>query len=206
MTMSASHQLQAQIMAQGQGPAPPSALNNPDTAPSIPLSGLGRSHSTARRGGRPMSEQLTGAAGIVNAMYKGPDGPLSPTLSTASSSARHSQTFFSGARVPSTAGASANGSAGNFPGMRSETSSVSGDSAAEGTTGTATSASQSPPRNMAGMGMGAEKNTTMTGNKPRPLRLVQENNEKERAENKRASWIGWAQSAWSKKDGEDSVR
>ncbi|KAI1380567.1 hypothetical protein F4677DRAFT_190873 [Hypoxylon crocopeplum] len=201
MTMAPPHH-QAQ-------PHGPSALNNPDTAPSIPLSGLGRSHSTARRpGARPMSEQLTGAAGIVNAMYKGPDGPLSPALSTASSSARHSQTFFSsgaGARVPSSS--ANNGSAGNFPGMRSETSSVSGDSAADGTTGTATSASQSPPRTVgSGSGIGAEKSTTLAGNKPRPLRLVQEKDEKERVENKRASWIGWAQSAWSKKEGDESMR
>lgn len=197
MTMSASHQLQAQLLAQ-QGP---SALNNPDTAPSIPI-GLGRSHSTARRPVRPMSEQLTGAAGIVNAMYKGPDGPLSPTLSTTSSSARHSQQFF-GTRVPS---AAANGgSAGNFPGMRSETSSVSGDSAADGTPST-TSASQSPPRTVGSSS--ADRSTTLAGNKPRPLRLVQESHERERVENgnKRASWIGWAQSAWAKKDGDESVR
>ncbi|KAI1483061.1 hypothetical protein F4774DRAFT_416651 [Daldinia eschscholtzii] len=175
-----------------------SAHTNPETAPSIPLTGLGRSQSTARRLGRPMSEQLTGAAGIVNAMYKGPDGPLSPTLSTTSSSARHSQTFFSpGGRSHS----SANGSSGNFPGMRSETSSVSGDSAADGTT--ATSASQSPPRTIGSI---AEKGTTLAGNKPRPLRLVQENNEKERQENKRASWIGWASSAWGRKDEHESVR
>ncbi|KAI8966561.1 hypothetical protein F5Y11DRAFT_108245 [Daldinia sp. FL1419] len=174
-----------------------SAHTNPETAPSIPLTGIGRSHSTARRLGRPMSEQLTGAAGIVNAMYKGPDGPLSPTLSTTSSSARHSQQFFSPVRGHS----SVNGSSGNFPGMRSETSSVSGDSAADGTT--ATSASQSPPRTIGSI---AEKSTTLAGNKPRPLRLVQENNEKERAENKRASWIGWASSAWGKKDEHESVR
>lgn len=187
MTMSAAHQAHAV-----------SAHTNPETAPSIPLTGLGRSQSTARRLGRPMSEQLTGAAGIVNAMYKGPDGPLSPTLSTTSSSARHSQTFFSpGGRSHS----GANGSSGNFPGMRSETSSVSGDSAADGTT--ATSASQSPPRTISSI---AEKSTTLAGNKPRPLRLVQENNEKERAENKRASWIGWASSAWAKKDEHESVR
>ncbi|KAI0108417.1 hypothetical protein F4814DRAFT_451702 [Daldinia grandis] len=187
MTMSAAHQIHAV-----------SAHTNPETAPSIPLTGLGRSQSTARRLGRPMSEQLTGAAGIVNAMYKGPDGPLSPTLSTTSSSARHSQTFFSpGGRSHS----GANGSSGNFPGMRSETSSVSGDSAADGTT--ATSASQSPPRTIGSI---AEKSTTLAGNKPRPLRLVQENNEKERAENKRASWIGWASSAWGKKDEHESVR
>ncbi|KAI1389560.1 uncharacterized protein F4822DRAFT_204927 [Hypoxylon trugodes] len=200
MTMSASHHFQPQLPGQG-----PSAHSNPETAPSIPISGLGRSHSTARRpGGRPMSEQLTGAAGIINAMYKGPDGPLSPTLSTASSSARHSQTFFSGpGGRASSAASNGGGSAGNFPGMRSETSSVSGDSAAEGTTATATTASQSPPRTNGS----AEKNTTLAGNKPRPLRLVQENNAaNEHAGNKRSSWMGWAQSAWGKKDGDESVR
>ncbi|KAI1468127.1 uncharacterized protein F4812DRAFT_459408 [Daldinia caldariorum] len=187
LTMSAAHPAQSV-----------SAHTNPETAPSIPLTGIGRSQSSARRLGRPMSEQLSGAAGIVNAMYKGPDGPLSPTLSTTSSSARHSQSFFSpGGRSHS----STNGSSGNFPGMRSETSSVSGDSAADGTT--ATSASQSPPRTIGSI---AEKGTTLAGNKPRPLRLVQENNEKERAENKRGSWIGWASSAWGKKDEHESVR
>ncbi|KAI0522019.1 hypothetical protein F5B22DRAFT_595013 [Xylaria bambusicola] len=169
-------------------PAQNSAHNNPETAPSIPIS-LGRAQST-RRGGRPMSEQFTGAAGIVNAMYKGPDGPLSPTLSNP----RNSASFFSGVstpRVPSSQGAP---SAGNFPGMRSETSSVSGDSAsAEGT-------NSSPPRASSGHAStaGSEKATTFAGNKPRPLRLVQEN-APEKVENKRASWMGWA-SGWGKKD------
>ncbi|KAI1184406.1 hypothetical protein F5B17DRAFT_412073 [Nemania serpens] len=172
-------------------PAQNSAHNNPETAPSIPIS-LGRSQST-RRGGRPMSEQFTGAAGIVNAMYKGPDGPLSPTLSNP----RNSASFFSGVstpRVPS-AGQGAP-SAGNFPGMRSETSSVSGDSASvgEGTT-------SSPPRagSVHASVSGSEKATTLAGNKPRPLRLVQEN-APEKVENKRASWMGWASSAWAKRE------
>ncbi|TGJ86254.1 hypothetical protein E0Z10_g2562 [Xylaria hypoxylon] len=173
-------------------PAHISAHSNPETAPSIPIS-LGRSQSM-RRGGRPMSEQFTGAAGIVNAMYKGPDGPLSPTLSNP----RNSASFFSGVstpRVPSSQGAP---SAGNFPGMRSETSSVSGDSAsAEGTT-------SSPPRASSGHASvsGSEKATTFAGNKPRPLRLVQENaaEKADKADNKRASWMGWASSAWAKKD------
>ncbi|KAI1336330.1 hypothetical protein F5Y15DRAFT_212308 [Xylariaceae sp. FL0016] len=170
----------------------PSAHSNPDTAPSIPIS-MGRSASVARRAGsRPMSEQYTGAAGIVNAMYKGPDGPLSPSLSNP----RNSQGFFSGTGTPRLASAG-NGapSAGNFPGMRSETSSVSGDSAS---VGDGTSASQSPPRAPSGHGGAHKENATFTGNKPRPLRLVQENTEK--VENKRASWIGWAQAAWNKKD------
>ncbi len=170
-------------------PAQNSAHNNPETAPSITI-GLGRGQS-ARRGGRPMSEQFTGAAGIVNAMYKGPDGPLSPTLSNP----RNSASFFSGVstpRVPSSQGAP---SAGNFPGMRSETSSVSGDSAsAEGT-------ASSPPRVSSGHASfsGSEKATTFAGNKPRPLRLVEEN-APEKVENKRASWMGWASAAWAKRE------
>ncbi|KAI0098709.1 hypothetical protein GGR51DRAFT_425075 [Nemania sp. FL0031] len=170
-------------------PAQNSAHNNPETAPSIPI-GLGRSQST-RRGGRPMSEQFTGAAGIVNAMYKGPEGPLSPTLSNP----RNSASFFSGVstpRVPS-AGQGAP-SAGNFPGMRSETSSVSGDSASVGEATTS-----SPPRASSAHTSiaGSEKATTLAGNKPRPLRLVQEN-VVEKPENKRASWMGWA--SWTKKE------
>ncbi|KAI8624465.1 hypothetical protein F5Y19DRAFT_454488 [Xylariaceae sp. FL1651] len=171
-------------------PAQNSAHNNPETAPSIPI-GLGRSQSTRR--GRPMSEQYTGAAGIVNAMYKGPDGPLSPTLSNP----RNSASFFSGVSTPRVPSAGhGTPSAGNFPGMRSETSSVSGDSASagEGTT-------SSPPR--AGSGhastAGSEKATTFAGNKPRPLRLVQENSA-DKTDNKRASWMGWASSAWTKKE------
>ncbi|KAI1085259.1 hypothetical protein F5B20DRAFT_575726 [Whalleya microplaca] len=175
----------------------PSAHSNPETAPSIPI-GLGRSQSV-RRGGRPMSEQFTGAAGIVNAMYKGPDGPISPTFSNPS---RHSQTFFSGVSTPRMSSSTHTGapsSSGNFPGMRSETSSVSGDSAS---VGDGTSSSQSPPR--AGSSNGHEKGTKFEGNKPRPLRLVQENSDRVEKENKRASWIGWAQSAWNKRDTDGS--
>ncbi|KAK3365702.1 hypothetical protein B0T24DRAFT_396633 [Lasiosphaeria ovina] len=173
------------------------AHNNPDTAPSIPI-GLGRSASTRR--GRPMSEQYTGgAASIVNAMYKGtPEGPLSPTL-------RSSQTFFlpqsNGVGSASNRASSGGGSnvatpltsSGNFPGMKSETSSTSGDSVVGDIT---TPPSQSPPRSH------HEKTTTFAGNKPRPLRLVQENSEATANANasKRQSWVGWAASAFVKKD------
>lgn len=188
-------------------PSVTSAHSNPDTAPSIPI-GLGRSASTRRPGGRPMSEQFFsgGAASVVNAMYKGGDGPISPTLP----GSRNSAQFLSGPggaitpRVPS----SGNGapSAGNFPGMRSETSSVSGDSA-----GDAASASQSPPRTIGGRSEhSVDKQATFAGNKPRPLRLVQENPDMKGDQNKRASWLGWAQQAWQKKEdgtgGPDSIR
>ncbi|GAB1315194.1 hypothetical protein MFIFM68171_05404 [Madurella fahalii] len=192
-------------------PATNSAITNPDTAPSIPI-GLTRASSTRR--GRPMSDQYTsgiGAASIVNAMYKGPDGPLSPSL-------RSSQTFFlpQGAGNRASSGASSShttaggggggGVPGNFPGMKSETSSTSGESisgsaAGVGTSDVSTPPSQSPPRSH------HERErvggATFAGNKPRPLRLVQENAEAQAqaaAANKRQSWVGWAASAFGKKD------
>ncbi|KAK0652955.1 hypothetical protein B0T16DRAFT_388125 [Cercophora newfieldiana] len=169
-----------------------SAVTNPETAPSIPI-GLTRSASTRR--GRPMSEQYTGvhAASIVNAMYKGThDGPLSPTL-------RSSQTFFlpqgAGNRASSggSNGTNPNGTSGNFPGMKSETSSTSGDSI-NGAGDITTPPSQSPPR------AHREGGATFAGNKPRPLRLVQENAAENANANKRQSWIGWASAAFAKKE------
>lgn len=170
-------------------PAAFSAHSNPDTAPSIPI-GLGRSQSTRRS--RPMSEQFTGAASVVNQMYKGPEGPLSPTL-------RSSRDFFNTPqRERQASGATANSVPGNFPGMRSETSSVSGDSSsmATGDKDTINSTpNQSPPRE--------NKRVTQTfaaGNKPRPLRLVQENEAQANA-NKRQSWIGgWWNGTGAKKE------
>ncbi|RDW79900.1 hypothetical protein BP6252_04538 [Coleophoma cylindrospora] len=169
-----------------------SALSDPDTAPSIPF-GLGRSAS--HRTGRPMSEQYTsGAASVVNQMYRGQPPQNSPPLQ-GPQTPRHSQSFFAppsisgnpnaAARAPSGGQA---GTAGNFPGMKSETSSISGDS------GVTTPPSNSPPR--------AEKQTTFAGNKPRPLRLVQDNADRKVSDesNKRASWMGWATGAFGKKD------
>ncbi|KXX77049.1 hypothetical protein MMYC01_205613 [Madurella mycetomatis] len=190
-------------------PAANSAITNPDTAPSIPI-GLTRASSTRR--GRPMSDQYTsgiGAASIVNAMYKGPDGPLSPSL-------RSSQTFFlpQGAGNRASSGTSSShatsggggGVPGNFPGMKSETSSTSGESISGsaggvGNSDVSTPPSQSPPRSH------HERDrvggATFAGNKPRPLRLVQENAEAQAqaaAANRRQSWVGWAASAFTKKE------
>ncbi|KAK8014713.1 hypothetical protein PG990_008009 [Apiospora arundinis] len=175
-------------------PSSNTAHHDPDTAPSIPI-GLARSASSRRvPGSRPMSEQIIGAAGIVNAMYKGPDGPMSPTLSAG----RNSAQFFSGAGTPRAASSGNSApTAGNFPGMRSETSSVSGESA--GGDASNTSASQSPPRTIgSGHSEGKGSHATFAGNKPRPLRLVQENAPPPET-NKRASWFGWAQSALATK-------
>jgi hypothetical protein len=181
-------------------PATHSAITDPDTAPSIPF-GLNRTSSF--RTGRPKSEQYTGAATVVNQMYKG--GPTSPTLH-GPQTPRHSQSFF----APPLTGANPNAihrnpsvaqvpTAGNFPGMRSDSSSISGDSGE-----VSTPPRDSPPR--------TEKATTFAGNKPRPLRLVQDHPENRRTSgednsNKRASWMGWA---FGKKDDsaqtEDSIQ
>lgn len=148
--------------------------NNPDTAPKIPIGNLTRSTSVRRT--RPMSEQYTGGLG----RYRGADGPASPTFSEP----RRSQTYFNN---PSRSPSGQHGAApsGNFPGMRSETSSLSGESG-----DLVTPPSQSPPRH-------GDKATTFTGNKPRPLRLLQEQEPKTDVANKRASWINWA--AWGAK-------
>ncbi|CAN8105880.1 unnamed protein product [Discula destructiva] len=166
-----------------------SAHTNPDTAPSIPI---GHKRTQSKRLSRPQSESYTGAASVVNQMYKGPEGPLSPTL-------RSSRDFFSSQqRDRQASGATAASVPGNFPGsMRSETSSVSGDSSSmvnDRDTINSTP-NHSPPR---------EKKVTQSfaaGNKPRPLRLVQEKDEAEAAANKRQSWIGgWFAGVGGKKD------
>lgn len=160
---------------------------DPDKAPSIPIGNLGRSASTRRS--RPQSDQYTGAASLVSQMYRGPDAPGSPSMGNS----RHSHTFFSpgslagnpnaAARIPSGSQAP---SSGNFPGMRSETSSLSENSGE-----ISTPPSQSPPRSH------SDKQTTFSGGKPRPLRLVQENQDAVK-DNKRASWYtGWS---WGKKE------
>ena len=165
------------------------AVNDLDKAPSIPF---GVSRSSSVRTGRPKSEQYTGgAANVVNQMYKG-NGQISPPIH-GPQTPRQSQSFFAppavggnpnaASRIPSVGSQSV---AGNFPGMRSETSSTSGDSGEVNTPG------NSPPRK-------EEKATQFSGNKPRPLRLVQDNPETTRRASmmegmdaKRASWMGWA--------------
>ncbi|RDA85817.1 hypothetical protein CP532_5746 [Ophiocordyceps camponoti-leonardi (nom. inval.)] len=163
-----------------------SGHTDPDTAPSIPIGNLGRSASTRRA--RPHSEQYFGAS----AFRGSPDGKSSPPYNP-----RHSHTLFSppalsgnpnaAARNPS--GSSNNSqpaASGNFPGMRSETSSLSGTESG----GVSTPPSQSPPRSH------ADKQTTFAGGKPRPLLLVQEKADITPPPNKRASWLqswtGWA--------------
>lgn len=163
-----------------------SSVSDPDTAPSIPF-GLGRSASVRRS--RPSSDQFTsgGAANVVNQMYRGPTGQVSPPPH-GPQAPRNRQSYF----APLVAGGNSNGGSrhlsgshgGTFPGGRtSDSSSVTSDDVT-------TPPSNSPPR--------PEKATTLAGNKPRPLRLVRDQTEamREERQSKRASWMGWA---WNQK-------
>lgn len=170
-----------------------SITSDPETAPSIPFS-VGRS-SSVRQGGRPKSEQYTGGgASIVNQMYRG--GQTSPPLH-GPQTPRTSQTFFgagpmAGKHNPRHPSLGQIPTAGNFPGLKSESSSISGDS---GEVSTPPSTS-SPPRKEA---------RKFAGNKPKPLQLVQDKEEEDKTKAKRASWMGWAfggaNSAAKKDDG-----
>ncbi|CEJ91682.1 hypothetical protein VHEMI07378 [[Torrubiella] hemipterigena] len=173
-----------------QTPSSNSAHTDPERAPSIPIGNFNRTNSVRRS--RPQSEQIVGGSSLVSQMYRGSDVPASPTIG----SQRHSQGFFAPSsvsggtqsRVPSS-GSAAPSSSGNFPGVRSETSSISGDSGE-----ITTPPSQSPPRSQ------SDKHKTFAGGKPRPLRLVQENPDAVK-DNKRASWYtGWTSNWAAKKD------
>ncbi|KAG5928993.1 hypothetical protein E4U42_007490 [Claviceps africana] len=157
-----------------------SAHTDPETAPSIPIGNPGRSANPRRLSARPQSDQLNGAS-IVSQMYRGPDGPVSPPLLN-----RHSQPLYgptSNSQVVARYPSGSQASSGNFPGMRSETSSLSGES---GDLSVSTPPSQSPPRSH------SDKQTTFYGGKPRPLRLVQENQDAVKDGNKRTTWYsGW---------------
>ncbi|PYI05075.1 M protein, serotype 2.1 precursor [Aspergillus sclerotiicarbonarius CBS 121057] len=166
----------------------PTAHENPETAPSIPLRAQSiRGHRRTR------SEQTdVGAAAVVGQMYRGRNsgGPISPTLMGPGSR----QSAFSGASIMSSMSAG-----GRAPSLSSQpehsrlsssdsiTSDPAGDTASTGAT-------SSSPRSSTGMTN--YTGAVMTQNKLRPLRLVSETKlaEEEEAARKKAnrgSWISW---------------
>jgi hypothetical protein len=139
-------------------------------------------------------------------MYKGPTATSPPLHGP--QTPRNSTSFFAppaaagnpnaAARAPS--GGFALPSSGNFPGSR-----VSGTSDGGSTTSTETShtshtgeVSTPPPGNSPPRAM--DRQATFAGNKPRPLRLVQDQAETTAKADKRASWMGWAMNAVGKKE------
>ncbi|EGE03437.1 hypothetical protein TEQG_02473 [Trichophyton equinum CBS 127.97] len=191
-------------------PPTPSAHENPDTAPRIPL---GRSRTVQHR--RTRSDQLdhagaaAGTASVISQMYRGPPsgrspstGPISPGISPTLSN--NGPFFAPGAASKRSSVATTPGGTGTsistrsadrrFSGAASLTSDRSGDvGSMEGG-----AASASPPRS--GPGMNNYTGAVMQQNKLRPLRLVQENQEMDadpltdeaaRKKANRGSWAGW---------------
>ncbi|CAK97175.1 uncharacterized protein An12g04840 [Aspergillus niger] len=166
----------------------PTAHENPQTAPSIPLrAGSIRGHRRTR------SEQTdVGAASVVGQMYRGRNsgGPISPTLmgpgnrQSAFSSASIMSSMSTGGRAPSL---SSQPEHSRLSSSDSVTSDPAGDTASTGAT-------SSSPRSSTGMTN--YTGAVMTQNKLRPLRLVSETKlaEEEEAARKKAnrgSWIPW---------------
>ena len=166
-------------------PHNPSANENPDTAPSIPI----RTQSIRASHRRARSEQVDpAAASVVGQMYRGRNsgGPMSPTGMGPGSR----QSMFSGS-ASYVSGMSRAPSMSSQPDRagRSSSPSVTSDMHDTGSTG----ATSSPPRSSSGMTN--YTGAVMTQNKLRPLRLVSETarQEEEEARKKanRASWIPW---------------
>lgn len=168
---------------------PPTAHENPNTAPSIPL---GRATSVRSGHRRARSEQTDiAAAAVVGQMYRGRNsgGPISPTIMGPG----NRQSAFSGTSYMSGSGRAPSLSSQPERSRLSSSDSVTSDPIAETAS---TGATSSSPRSSSGMTN--YTGAVMTQSKLRPLRLVSETKaaiEEEEAARKKAnrgSWIpGW---------------
>ena len=194
----------------------PTVHENPETAPKIPLS---RSRSTrGAQGGHKRSNSDWPAASVVTNMYKGPppassQGPMSPGLG--SPTGGRNSPFFplgaghraaSGSSVPTVPEAEKENQAPSDRGSnRDSVTSNLGDRPIEldpgmPAAGDISSNPSSPPRSTtssgekdARAGSASGSGAIMMGSKPRPLRLVQEAQDDEKAKKaaNRGSWFGW---------------
>lgn len=170
-------------------PPPPkpeenSITSDPATAPSIPLRHSSGQHRRAN------SEWNTGAASVVNNMYRNPRSPgiVSPRNSVFNFPPGEGPASNRSSRVVSSSSMPRQSVDGNADNSGQDTVSNTDSGVAVDT--------PSPPRSIASS-FDRPTNSVMTGNKPRPLRLVQESEEaeKERKAANRQSWIG----AWFSK-------
>lgn len=180
----------------------PRLIENPQTAPSVPL---GRSQSVrgpAGHGHRRTNSDWP-AASLVTNMYRGPTPSVSP-LSPGLSSPTRGNSFFgpqsmratSASSVPTIAEDATNNE--NVQPQRDSKISEKRHSALDGIDGASDILSNpsSPPRSTTSSGDKETKpgGAIMMGSRMRPLRLVQENADQEEAARKQAnrgSWFGW---------------
>lgn len=173
--------------AQPSAPSPmaPSANENPETAPSIPM---GRSRH--RRARSDQAQTDLGAAAVVHQMNRGSPmrtvsgNPLSPGIRPLSpQQSQNRQSYFGPSNTRAVSGSGGTGG--------SSTNSVSSEHSEEQRSTTevgSTGASGSQ-----GQGQGSIPGAVMKQNQLRPLRLVQEQTAEEEAQKRanRGSWMGW---------------
>ena len=200
----------------------PTVHENPETAPQIPL-GRSRSTRGGQAGGHKRSNSDWPAASVVTNMYKGPtpsaSGPMSPGLGSPTG---RSSPFFplgaggrapSGSSVPTISEIETNKE--NQPQSQSRDSQVPSEPRSNrnsvisnpadrplelepGFREDVSSNPSSPPRSTTSSSETRESRVPaggaiMMGSKPRPLRLVQEAQDDEKAKKaaNRGSWFGW---------------
>jgi hypothetical protein len=171
-------------------PVAPTANENPDTAPSIPLN---RGHRRARSD---QAQQDLGAAAVVQQMNRGSPlrsvsgGPMSPGMSPLSPQHSAKPGYFptlsqSATRAPS------NSHQGG--GRGSSRNSITSEHSQELSSTDASSAQMGIPPASTGPGPSIP-GAVMKQNQLRPLRLVQEQSREDEEAQKRAnrgSWMGW---------------
>jgi len=167
--------------------AAPTANENPDTAPSIPI---GRGHRRARSDQAQADMAVPGAAAAVvhqmnraSTMRTVSGGPLSPGIRPLSPQlSQNRQSYFGGSsnRATSASGQQGGSSANSITSEHS-------DEQRSGTDGSSTAQTSS-------QGQANIPGAVMKQNHLRPLRLVQEQvatDEEERKKANRGSWMGW---------------
>ncbi|PNS21680.1 hypothetical protein CAC42_1534 [Sphaceloma murrayae] len=171
----------------------PTAHENPETAPSIPL---GRPQPRSASGSHRRMNTDWNSAAVVNNMYRGPSPTRSGQLSPGITSPRNS---FLGTR-PSGSSRVASGSTvptisesdkSDYVHRQQRDSKIS---SGRNSIASDTSQSASPPPSTIGGNSEKDKGgSVMVGSKMRPLRLVQENAEEEAARKaaNRTSWMPW---------------
>lgn len=166
----------------------PTMNENPETAPSIPLKRTQSNRMTIATNRRSNSDWNQAAAAVVGNMYRGGDNtPTSPAVASGRNS------FFAFQRTPSGGIPPADIAEEQEPqeARKAALDALTGSSGEKAEGSTLGIDTPSPPRSTASKEERAQHNV-MAGNKPRPLRLVQEHVDEQKQAN-RTSWLpaGW---------------
>ena len=185
----------------------PSANENPETAPSIPIN---RGHRRARSD---QAQQDLGAAAVVQQMNRGSPlrtvsgGPLSPGIRALSPSLAEKPGYFPSVSQTSTRAPSAS----KQGGRGSSRNSITSEHSQEHSSTDASSAQAGPPSVYTGPHAAGPNipGAVMKQNQLRPLRLVQAQSQEDDDARKRAnrgSWMGWFKSGTVEAQSDENLR